>query len=293
MSFDVELLFRLRKFSVVTERFNKIGSFVSDQFELWQDPSGPLRVLRVGSVEKRHFRVLLDENVAVDVLPDRKLVVHATLEMPKSTIEHFVADQVMPRVLAQDGEFVLHSAAIRFGGGAILILGTSGSGKSTLAASFQFEGYVLMGDDAAIIATEGVPSATALYASLRLFPDSIAALLPDDIVSEDVAHYSEKQRLSIQTSKGLENESVPLIAIFILAEPTDDAICVTRLSVANACMALLSNSFALDPTDAKGAHNRLQKASELAGRIPAYALEYPRDYTRLREVRQAIVGRLN
>lgn len=292
MSFDVELLLRSKKFSVVTERFQETGAIFNDQTELWQDPSGPLRISRVGSSKNCQYRLQLDESLVVDVLPDRRMVIYATPEIPKSTIEHFLADQIMPRVIAQDGEFVLHSAAIRFGGGAILFLGTSGSGKSTLATSFQCDGFMLMGDDAVTISAERLPSAKALYASLRLFPDSIAALLPKGITSEDVAHYTDKQRLTIPVDDELEDESAAIMAIFVLDESMDDSICVTRLSVANACMALLANSFALDPTDAQRARHRLDAASDLAGRIPAFTISYPRDFARLSEVRTAIVAQL-
>lgn len=283
----------LRNFSFATERNQRSSPTIDDQIELWQDPSGPLRLCRVGSFKDRHYRLHLDDTVAVDILPDRQMLVLANPEIPKSTVEHFLADQVMPRVIAQDGEFVLHSAAVRVGNGAILLLGASGSGKSTLAASFRCDGFLLMGDDAVIISFGECPLAKALYASLRLFPDSIAALLPGDAIREDIAHYSNKQRLSASFEKEIEDELTSISAIFFLQEGVDDTVSVTRLSIAEACMAVLENSFALDPTDAHRARKRLAAASDLASRIPAFTISYPRDYARLSDVRSAIVAQLN
>jgi hypothetical protein len=57
-------------------------------------------------------------------------------------------------------------------------------------------------------------------------------------------------------------------------------------------MTLVENSFSLDPSDLKMARTRMEKASQLAGRIPIFAISYPRDYARLPEVREAILANL-
>lgn len=291
MSFDIDLLLRSKNVCVTTGQL-KVANQISDEVALWQDPSGPLRLSRIVSDNLTHYRLYLDEDVAIDILPNRHLMILARPDVPQITIDHFLADQVLPRLISQDGEFVLHSGAVRLGRSAILILGASGLGKSTLATSFQNEGSGLMGDDAIVISADEVPSATALYSSLRLFPDSITALLPEDVSCEEIAHYSDKQRISVPVVKHIESTSAPIKAMFVLGQPSVADICVTRLSTAQACMAIVENSFALDPTDREKARSRLERASDLARQIPAFALSYPRDYARLPEVRAAILSEL-
>jgi hypothetical protein len=64
-----------------------------------------------------------------------------------------------------------------------------------------------------------------------------------------------------------------------------------RLKVPDACMALIENSFALDPGDAGQATGRLTAASGLARAVPAFQISYPRNYEVLPTVRDAILER--
>jgi len=64
------------------------------------------------------------------------------------------------------------------------------------------------------------------------------------------------------------------------------------MSVPQACMTFVENSFALDPSDTKRAALRLADASSLARRVPTFELSYPRDYGRLAEVRERILDRV-
>lgn len=290
MSFDVDLLLRSKNYSLTNEFHEANCPSFDNETPLWQDSVGPLRLGRVHTTQSTHYRLHLDDDVAVDVLPDRQLAILASPHVPAATVEHFIADQVLPRVISHDGKFVLHAGAVRLDDDAILILGASGRGKSTLAASFHCHGRPLMGDDAIIITPTEAPTAKSLYASLRLFPDSIAAVLPEDVLGEEIAHYSEKQRLLISIIKDADPASARIEAIFVLDEPSRDAINLTRLSIADACMAIVENSFALDPTDPQRARLRLEAASDLARKVPAFALSYPRDYERLPLVRRAMLS---
>lgn len=292
MSFNIELLLRSKNFSLKTEYARSSNADRADETALWQDSGGPLRLSRVKSDHSSHYRLHLDDDVAVDVLADRHLVVRVRPDVPTISIDHFLADQVVPRVIAQDGGLVLHAGAVSLGESAILLLGASGRGKSTLATSFHCNGWPLMGDDAVTILAADTPCATAIYPSLRLFPDSIAALLSDDVACEDIAHYSDKQRIPVSIVTEVKFAPAPIKAIFVLDEPSELGIQLRRLSIADACMAIVGNSFALDPTDAHRARNRLDAASALARQVPAFGMSYPRDYTRLPEVRDAIFGAL-
>lgn len=207
------------------------------------------------------------------------------------TLTHFLCDHVAPRVLAQLGRFVLHGSAIEMGGRAVIFIGETGAGKSTLAASLQRAGHRLMGDDAVIV-TERRDAFVAepVYPSLRLYPDTVSVLLAPDAEVAPMARYSDKQRIEVPPAS---NPSVPIAAIFLLSGDGEaESVSITRPAPAAACIALLEQSFAMDPGDAARAAHRMATASRLTESVAVFSAQFPFDYDRLDEVHAAIEDRV-
>jgi hypothetical protein len=264
-----------------------------DQAEVlrWQDPATPLSISELRGPFAQIFRLRMTPELAVDVQIGGSIVVRPQAAVPQTTIDHFIADQVIPRLIAHQGAFVFHAAAVRFGLAALVFLGASGRGKSTLVTSFNQAGFSLLGDDAMILSTlNGVPHVTPVYPSLRLFPDSIEALMPNVATAGPVAHYSTKERIDVKLASDEGASALPIHNIFSIAAPNaEDSVSVRPLSVAEACMMLVESSFALDPTNLAQAEVRLRQATMLATAVPAFEISYPRDYDRLPDVRSAII----
>ena len=200
------------------------------------------------------------------------------------TISHALIDLVFPRLLAYDGHLVLHCGLVNSPNGALGFIGESGTGKSTLTASLHNQGYPLMGDDAGVLRqVHGTCYAERLSPSLRLFPDSIGQLFPSAGSTSPVADYTDKQHVPFERGPDV----APLAAVFRLADPSK-SIRVARLSQAEACIALIANSFALDPTEKNEASRRLSKAVDVARRVPIFDLYYPRDYAAIPDVHTKI-----
>lgn len=271
-----------------------VGS--DSETEIWRDEVGLLSVSRTSRHQPNCYRLRFSDEVVLDVLADRRLIIERSARSTASTFtrDHFLADQVLPRILAHEGKFVLHAGASRLSGRAIILMGASGLGKSTLAASFDQFGGSLLGDDALVVSWEdAAPCVSAVYPSLRLLPDSVEALFRDIPHSTAVAPYTNKQRITLPDSADPEPQPVPIAAIFVLAVPSSDPeIRLNRLSTGNACMAFITNSFALDPTDTGLAGRKLQGASALAHQVPAFEIHYPRDYARLPDVHAAIIAQV-
>jgi hypothetical protein len=257
----------------------------------WQDSSGPLVISRRTTSQGRCFGLHHGADLLVEVRPDNRLVIKARSDLPAVTVDHFIRDQVAPRVLAHEGHFVLHAAGVRNRNGLFLLMGKTGRGKSTLATSFDLNGWALLGDDAMVIDLQGEPRARAVYPSLRLMPDSIAALFPGPVNSTPIAHYSAKQRIALPDVA--ETAPLPVDAVFVLADGDHgDTVVVERMKPGLACAQLLGNSFALDPADLALAGERMRCAARLADQVPVYEVHYPRDYARLPAVRAMIAGTL-
>lgn len=241
------------------------------------------------------YRLMQGDEICVDFLNDRHLEVRSAEHLAAYSVDHFVADQAIPRAMANEGMFVLHAGAVCVGSKAILFMGESGRGKSTLVASFDAVGVELIGDDALVISLSGTKhEVRAVYPSLRLFRDSIEAVMQDDVKTSAVTHHSSKRRIDIPLSSTIPAAPLPVAALFTIAEPSNgDVINIRSLSIAETCMAAIENSFLLDPSDVSRARDQLALASALARQVPAFELSYPRDFARLPEVRNLILRRVS
>ncbi len=290
----VNSLFKSTDFILTAKEFPPTDGESGNETLIWQDSNGPLSVSRVDNGSGNFYRLRHGDEISVDVLIDQTLAIGARCDVPATTVDHFLADQVFPRLVSQTGEFVLHSSAVSNGDHAIVFLGPSGWGKSTLAANFMFADWTLISDDAVII-SDGSHGAVvrAVYRSLRLYPDSIDAVVTANLSSRSVADYTTKRRLDLPFSSQSDALPCAISAIFVLSEPnTDGPISIHRRSIADACMSLVEHSFALDPTDARRAAFRLAAASRMARDIPTFTLSFPHDYSQLPNVRAAISGQV-
>ncbi len=200
------------------------------------------------------------------------------------TQQHILNDLVRPKLLAFDGQLVLHGGLSGTATGAIGFIGGSGQGKSTLTASLHETGLSLISDDAFVVqAGTAAPRAHRLYPSLRLFPDSLSRLFPAAPVTSAVAENTDKRRVPFEVGP----PEAPLLALFVLADPAD-TIRAERLTPAEACMEIIANSFSFDRNDPAEARGRLARAADLARLLPVFDLHYPRDYAALSDVHACI-----
>ncbi|EYD75057.1 Serine kinase of the HPr protein, regulates carbohydrate metabolism [Rubellimicrobium mesophilum DSM 19309] len=259
----------------------------------WTDQTGTLEVLRAGTGTPAAFllRFFGEDFAWVEPEARRIRLCPEGGRLGPAAVVHLLADQVLPRALAQEGRLVLHAGGVVLDGRAVLVLGDSGWGKSTLTARLGQAGGRVLSDDAMILEEAGAgASARPVYAGLRLLPDSLAALF-DRTGGTPVAEYTDKARLAVEPPD--DPGPVPLAMILVLRPPVPASrVELARLSPLEACMAMLRNSFALDPGDRAQGARRLGRFGALAARVPAFALSYPRDYALLAEVAEAVLRRL-
>ena len=216
-----------------------------------------------------------------------EISVHGFGPCSDQSIRHLFDDQILPRILAHQGELVLHAAGVATADSAILFIGASGSGKSSLAAAMHNWGFQLLGDDAIVASTVGVSAARPVYRSLRLFSDSITALVDSPVELTPVAAYTTKRNVVYPDDYPIA-DSLPIRAAFLLHAASNEHISLEPLSAAEACMAFVEHSFWMDPTDIGRTKERITRASALAVSVPAFQISYPREYSVLPAVRDAI-----
>ena len=164
-------------------------------------------------------------------------------------------------------------------------------GKSTLATAFHRQGFQLLSDDCLLLEQrDGGVQAVPAYPSLRLWPDSVEALLdPGEIAGErmvEMAHYTNKKQLLVETADMVNaGQSFEVSTLFLLDEAeVEDEIRIELAGGKMALITLIEDTFALDVVGRDAVRRGFELAGQIAVALPVYRLGYPRDYRKLSQV---------
>ena len=245
--------------------------------EFYRLPSGYL--LRVPG--------LADFEVSAD---GRTVVAHPTGETDPATVEHLYLNQLYPLALSRQGRPAFHASVVAVPGGCLAFLGRSGLGKSTLAAAFALAEDAFLTDDALIVDdSAGAVLALPGHASLRLWEDSVEALVRPGTALASHIGYSDKARLLAGEALPHCPAARPLRAAYVLQDEGSEEVSIRPLSGAERQLAWVRNSFLLDITDRDLLARHFDWTHRIAGKVPTFALDYARDYGILPQVRRALL----
>jgi hypothetical protein len=232
------------------------------------------------------FPDLADFRVTAD---GTEVVAYPAEDTDDATIEHLYINQLVPLALSRQGRPAFHASVVTVSGGAVAFLGKSGRGKSTLAASFALNDAAFLTDDALLIEeTDSGCRARPGHASLRLWEDSVEALVAAGSPQAASISYSSKARLLAGEGLTYDNESQPLLAAYVLGQEDVATVTIQTLTGLNRYMAWLENSFLLDIEDRELLAQHYDWTHRISGAVPTFALDYPRDYGILPQVRDAV-----
>jgi hypothetical protein len=223
--------------------------------------------------------------------------VEAADAVTEVTLRHLAIDHVMPRVLNLLGIESLHATAIAAPAGACAFIGDAGTGKSTLAASFHLSGMHTFCDDCLVLReASGNIMATPAYPGVRLWDDSLKAVMTDGERGQPVAQYTSKMRL-LGDAAAFHPAALPLARLYFLQRPTaaNEAVTsptVKRMLAAEAFPLLVSASFPLDLTDHGMLTRHFRFIARIAGIVPLRRLIIPNDFSALAAVREAVIADL-
>ena len=232
------------------------------------------------------FPDLADFEVSAD---GTEVVAHPAEGTDEATVEHLYINQMVPLALSRQGKPSFHASVVTVADGAVAFLGKTGMGKSTLAASFALNEAAFLTDDSLLIEEQddaclAIPS----HASLRLWEDSVDAMVCDDAAKAAAISYSNKARLLAGNALTFHEAPVRLLAAYELVDEEPSGVSITPLSGSARHMAWIENSFLLDVEDRDLLARHFDWTHRIASRVPTFALDYVRDYGMLADVRKAI-----
>ena len=221
------------------------------------------------------FPGLADFEVSAD---GKEVVAHPAEDADEVTVEHLYINQLVPLALSRQGRPAFHASVVTVPAGAVAFLGTTGMGKSTLAASFALNDAAFLTDDSLLVeeSDDGL-RAMPSHASLRLWEDSVAALIGSEVTEAGPVSYSRKARLLAGDSLAYSENSQPLLAAFVLERQDAPCITVKPLKGLNRYMAWIGNSFLLDIEDHDLLSQHFEWTHRISGAVPTFALDYPRN----------------
>ena len=263
-------------------------------FHHWETPEGEVAILcaKLPDAYLLRFPKLVDFTISMSC---DTVLYFPQPDIPAATIRHLLLDQVVPRILGQRGQLILHAAAVVMPEGqSIAFLGASGRGKSTLASSLHHNGAQLITDDCLLLEEVGghvvaIPN----YYGLRLFNDSATAIFGEQSGDSPVAHYTTKKRLHLSSRGGDEVKAASrLTSIFLLADAGEDVeplVRINKVKGIEAIMTMIEQSFTLDITDKPLIARQFTELGRfLSSGINIYQLVYPRQHSMLPQVRSRI-----
>ena len=126
------------------------------------------------------------------------------------------------------------------------------------------------------------------HASLRLWEDSLEALVDGRTRQGAAISYSTKARLLAGDLLAYRQERQPLLAAFLLQEDHAGKLSIRTLAGGARHMAWVKNSFLLDIGDRELLAQHFDWTHRIAEAVPTFTLDYPRDYGILAHVRDAV-----
>lgn len=206
----------------------------------------------------------------------------------EDVLEQCLVDQVFPQVLHLRGRFAFHASAVGIAAGAVGFLGVSGMGKSTLAASLSsagpgaLPGSSLVCDDClAVSLLEGRIVVYPSYGEARLWPDAVCGLGAES--SRLDSRRTGKRRVHRSPSP----DSLRLAALYVLAE-RDDGVAIEPIHGSELVGVMAAHVHRLDHRDTARLVGELELLTELARQVPVRRLAYPRRYSALDNVKEAV-----
>jgi hypothetical protein len=193
----------------------------------------------------------------------------------------YLLGPVLGLLLRLRGVTCLHASAVALGDRAVAFAGHEGAGKSTTAAALARRGHAILSDDiVAIDERAGAFYAIPAHPYLGLWPESVELLYGPGRKVPEFAPIWGKGRLSLAENQiPFREEPLPLAAIFLLRERTDDPAAprIEDLPARDSLMAMVANSYGTNLLDNEMRASEFEQLGRVIANVPTFGLRASRE----------------
>ena len=129
------------------------------------------------------------------------------------------------------------------------------------------------------------------YPGVRLWPSTIRAMMPQDLPTREVASYTVKRRVADPTRLQPTNEPVLLRRLYVLTDETGST-SIDKVPPGRSMISLLEFAYNLDIRDKAFLRQQFETIKHVTKDVPIYVIHFPREYSTLPAVREAILQHL-
>lgn len=190
---------------------------------------------------------------------------------------------------------LLHAGIPVVGGRAVCFIGPGGRGKSTLTAAFLQAGFPVLSDELAVIqrGEAGSLSLPPGLPDIRLWPKTFQGMRLPFLQGRPIISHLAKRRFSL-TGNGANSgrfaqNRAPLGAIYLLSRGREGRIEIRDLKGPEAMLALFRNAYNRIVEPPGILRQQFKVAAEVIRRVPVKRLRYPSGFSRLPQVREALL----
>ena len=262
--------------------------YSADIVQEWKNPDGSASAICMKSDRGYIIQHLGFADFEIDK-SDLSIICTPEINATSETLDHLYRNHIKPLVLGLRGNSVFHGSAVNIDGEAALFLGESGKGKSTLALSFATNSHGFLTDDSIVLERrDNILFVLPGDDTVRVWPDTQAGTDTDLQEAETGVPWSDKIRL--KSGGEVEHLNVPLSvsAAYFLGSGGVADVTFKGIEKSRATVKWVEHSFLIDPQDSQAMLRQFEFVGSLSANIPCFELDYPREYSRLAEVRSAI-----
>lgn len=233
------------------------------------------------------LRLVFDDTGTFDILEGGRRIAWAAPTAPDlDAVRKDVLGRVFAVALAQSDILTLHGSAVALGEGAVAFLAPKFHGKSTTATALVNAGAKLLADDLVAVAPGLNPMVLPSVPLVQLWKDS-AERVAGHLAPSPGEQSIPKLQVAWKGDGQYAQVAVPLAAIYLLAPVRPDApggVRRLRVTGVEAALALLGQAKVGALLGVGRRAVLLQELADLAGRVPVFRVEIPRDFDRLEEL---------
>jgi hypothetical protein len=177
----------------------------------------------------------------------------------------------------------LHATTVVVDGAAVALMGDCGYGKSSLGAAFVRAGLPLLTDDLLVLTHD--------TRRVLAYPQTARKIFGARVKGLRLNRFTNKLIVPLPGARA-HSTAVPLKAIYVLTPPwrrTPARLGIRPMTPRQAFMEIVRNTFNRSITDPPRLERQFALAARLSDGVPIKSLSYPREFSMLREAREAIL----